>query len=156
MEQPPGQDRPCYYEEDMIKLLHRLALVTAASVFLTASNCNNDTQTTPTLSAEVEIDSSANGQDINMINGQILIVSLDANPSTGFIWEVSEVDSSFLEQLGIPRFEAGTSLLGAEGVQIFEFRALTAGRTVLNMVYVRAFEEDTEPTNTFSVNVNVF
>ena len=139
----------------MKRLFHRLALVTIASIFLTASNCNNDAPTDPTLSGKVEIDGSANGQQVTMINGQILIVSLDANPSTGFVWEVSEVDTGVLEQLGIPRFQAGSSLLGAEGVQVFEFRSLTGGQTELKMVYVRAFEEDAEPTNTFNVNVNV-
>jgi len=139
----------------MKRFFHRLALVTIASIFLTASNCNNDAPTVPTVSGEVEIDGSANGQQVTMINGQILIVSLDANPSTGFVWEVSEVDTGVLEQLGIPRFQAGSSLLGAEGVQVFEFRSLTGGQTELKMVYVRAFEEDAEPTNTFNVNVNV-
>ncbi len=140
----------------MKRLFHRLALVTIASIFLTASSCNNDTPTVPTLSGEVEIDGSANGQQVLMINGQILIVSLDSNPSTGFTWEVSEVDGAVLQQLGIPRFEAGSSLLvGAEGVQVFEFRALRSAQTELKMVYLRPFEEDAEPANTFSVNVNV-
>ena len=136
-------------------LIQRLALVLAVTFFSLASSCNQDTPSTPSISAEVEIDGSANGQQVTIINGQVLIVSLASNPSTGFIWEVSEVDGAVLQQLGIPRFEAGTTGLGAEGVQIFEFRSINSGQTELNMVYIRAFEEDPEPANTFSVNINV-
>jgi inhibitor of cysteine peptidase len=136
-------------------LIQRLALVLAVTFFSLASSCNEDTPTTPGISAEVEIDGSANGQQVTIINGQVLIVSLGSNPSTGFTWQVSEVDTGILQQLGIPRFQAGSSLLGAEGVQIFEFRTLRGGQTVLRMDYLRAFEENAEPTNTFSVNINV-
>ena len=139
----------------MKRLFQRLALVLTVSLFSLASSCSEEAPTVPTLSAEVEIDGTADGQQITIIDGQILIVSLGSNPSAGFTWEVSEVDGAVLQQIGIPRFQAGTDNVGAEGVQIFEFRTINPGQTELKMVYVLAFEEDAEPTNTFSVNVNV-
>ena len=139
----------------MKRPIQRLALVLTVSFFSIASSCDETTPTDTSISAERVIDSSNDGEQISLLDGQVLIVRLDSSPSTGFVWEVSEVDGAVLQLIGIPRFEAGSSLLGAEGVQIFEFRTINPGQTELKMVYVRAFEEGAEPADTFSVSVTV-
>ncbi|MGC9358653.1 MAG: protease inhibitor I42 family protein, partial [Anaerolineae bacterium] len=44
---------------------------------------------------------------------------------------------------------------GAGGVQVFRFRAATTGRTTLELIYHRPWEEDVEPLQTWSVEVVV-
>jgi len=44
--------------------------------------------------SDVKIDETANGTDVSLRAGQKLIVTLKSNPTTGYDWQVDEVDES--------------------------------------------------------------
>jgi inhibitor of cysteine peptidase len=108
---------------------------------------------------EVKIDAAANGGSVEVKNGQILVVALESNPTTGYAWEVSEVDSGLLQLQGQSDYKAGdtggTLVVGAGGAESFRFLASGSGETTLKMVYRRSWETDVEPLQTFSVQVKV-
>ena len=91
--------------------------------------------------------------------GQILVVTLESNPSTGYQWEVVEDPNSILEQIGEAEFkssdEGDPQMVGAGGWEIFRFKAVSAGQMNLQLVYRRTWETGVEPINTFSVDVVV-
>ena len=90
--------------------------------------------------------------------GQILVVTLESNPSTGYRWKQAENNESILEQLGEAEFKSSEEgeppLVGAGGWEIFRFKAVSAGQMSFLFFYHR-YWEDVEPLKTFSIQVVV-
>jgi inhibitor of cysteine peptidase len=97
-----------------------------------------------------------NGSQVTVASGQKLVISLPGNPSTGYNWEVDQVDESILQLAGEPVFESDKpGLPGAGGMLTLNFNALSAGTTTLILVYHRSWEVGIEPLDTFTVTVTV-
>ena len=105
---------------------------------------------------EVKASIADDGREMQLKKGQTLVVTLEANPTTGYSWEVAEpLDEQVLRQAGEPEFKPESDLVGAGGVQILRFEAVNAGKTTLRLAYRRSWEKDVEPLNTFSIQVVV-
>jgi len=99
---------------------------------------------------------SDDGMTIGLKVGQMLAVRLDSNPSTGYSWQVGQVDDTILKQQGEPQFiQPADAPPGAGGAQVFLFTAAAGGSTTLMLVYKRSFEPDVAPVQTFTVHVTV-
>ena len=107
------------------------------------------------VSTEVKLDAGDAGSQVELNAGQTLVVSLEGNPTTGFTWEAAELDEQVLRQVGEAEFKPETDPIGAGGVQTLRFETVNSGQTTLNLVYLRPWEEDVEPAETFSVQVIV-
>jgi inhibitor of cysteine peptidase len=106
--------------------------------------------------AEVTLTDKDNGSKVQLVPGQKLSVSLESNPTTGYSWRANPLDEKVLKQLGEPVFKADTTgLMGAPGVEVFEFQAVGPGTTPLNMAYSRSWEKGVKPEKTFSASVTV-
>lgn len=103
---------------------------------------------------DIVLAESDSGSQVTLNPGQTLVIQLEGNPSTGFTWEVAEVDASVLGQVGDIEFEADSELLGAGGIQRLRFEPSGSGETVLELVYHRPWETE-DPAQTFSVQVIV-
>jgi inhibitor of cysteine peptidase len=106
-------------------------------------------------SKEVKVDASQDGGQVDLAKGQVLVVTLESNPTTGYRWEAVELDVEVLRQVGDAEFKPQSDLIGAPGVEITRFQAVEAGQAMLRMVYHRPWETDVEPLETFSVGVTV-
>ena len=99
------------------------------------------------------------GSQVELEVGQIIIVTLESNPTTGYWWEQAENQESILEQMGEVEFKPSETgepqLVGAGGWEIFRFKAISAGQMTLQLVYHRSWEEGVEPLKTFSLQVVV-
>jgi len=108
---------------------------------------------------EVNVDEKDADSQVEIEQGQILVVTLKSNPTTGYSWEVVETQESILQQMGEAEFKqsdtGGPPLVGVGGWEIFRFKAISAGQTSLKLVYHRPWEEGVEPINTFSIEVVV-
>jgi inhibitor of cysteine peptidase len=108
---------------------------------------------------EVNVDENDDGSQVELEQGQILVVTLESNPTTGYGWEVAEIQESILEQMGEAEFKPSQTgeppMTGAGGWEIFRFKAISAGQMTLQLVYRRSWEEGVEPINTFSLQVVV-
>jgi inhibitor of cysteine peptidase len=114
---------------------------------------NADVANTP--APEIVVDAGANGSRVELAKGQALAISLEANPSTGYSWEVAEGDQAVLRPVGEPQFAAQSGLMGAAGMETLGFEAAGTGQTTLKLVYHRPWEKDVEPLQTFSIEVVV-
>ena len=97
-----------------------------------------------------------NGKQVNFSVGEQFSVVLESNPTTGYRWEVGEIDRTKIKQLGA-EYDADSKsplIVGSGGAEIFTFEAVGAGETTLTLVYRRSWE-DVEPVETFSVKVVV-
>ena len=108
---------------------------------------------------EVNVNEEDDGRQVELEQGQILVVTLKSNPTTGYRWEQIETQESILEQMGEAEFKpsetAGPPLVGAGGWEIFRFKAISVGEMTLQLVYHRPWEEGVEPLKTFSLQVVV-
>ena len=106
----------------------------------------------------VEVDEGDADSQVELELGQVLVVTLKSNPSTGYRWERAENNESILEQLGEAEFKPSETeeppMVGAGGWEIFRFKAVSAGQMTLELVYHRSWEE-VEPLKTFSIQVVV-
>ena len=108
---------------------------------------------------EVKLDASANGRQVELQKGQTLVITLESNPTTGFRWEMVEIEESILRQMGEPEFKVSDPREppppGTGGWETWRFEAMSPGQAALKLVYHRPWEEDVEPLETFSVQVMV-
>ena len=106
---------------------------------------------------EISLDMADNGRQIEAEVGQILAISLESNPTTGFGWELVEIEDPTLQLMGEAEFQPSESkeIVGAGGTETFRIEAVSAGQTTLTLVYRRSWEEGVEPLETFRINVIV-
>jgi len=104
---------------------------------------------------ESNLTSANNGQPSTIKIGGRLVVELESNPSTGYTWEASNLDTSVLKQLGQTEYKPASSspMPGAGGTQILRFEAVAPGTTTLTLIYHRPFETNAVPAKTFTIKV---
>ena len=106
---------------------------------------------------EVMLDMADNGGQIEVEVDQILVISLESNPTTGFGWQISEIEDPILQSMGEAEFQPSESneVVGAGGTETLRFKAISPGQTTLTLVYRRPWEDDVAPLETFLLNVIV-
>lgn len=106
-------------------------------------------------SSKVKVGEDANGQTIELSAGQKLEIKLAGNPTTGFNWEVSEIDDSIIKQSGEAEYKSDSDLIGSGGMFTYSFEAIQPGTTTLKLIYHRSWEKDIPPEQEFAITVNV-
>lgn len=127
------------------------AFVAASLLSSTVMACSLPARSPKTYALTAKDDQSS----ISLRKGDFLTVSLEGNPTTGYQWQVIQLDTTILEQSGDPEFSPAAAGLGSGGVFTFRFHALKAGQTTLVLAYSRPFETATPPIQTFSLTVKV-
>lgn len=124
----------------------------------TGSEPDRGGESTVVPGGEVILDAEDGGSLVELRSGQVLVVTLESNPTTGYRWEVSEVDESVLAQIGEAEFQEAPKedeqMVGVGGTETFRFES-APGSTTLTLVYHRSWETDVEPLETFTVEVTV-
>ncbi len=105
----------------------------------------------PQIPREVWLSEENNGEHIELFEGQILGVNLEANPSTGYMWDAAEVEESILQVTGGLELLQETTLLGAPERQLLRFEVVGQGESTFTLVYQRPWED--APLAEFSVHV---
>jgi inhibitor of cysteine peptidase len=106
---------------------------------------------------ESTLTESNNGQPATIKVGGRIVVELESNPSTGFTWEASNLDTSILKQLGETEYKpaSSTPMPGQGGAQVLRFEAVAPGTTTLTLIYQRSFETGAPPIKTYTIKVTV-
>jgi inhibitor of cysteine peptidase len=96
------------------------------------------------------------GGKVSLGKGDTLVVRVESQRSTGYIWKIVKNDGAVLKQSGPPEYEKTEKPLpGAKGIEIFRFRAEASGTSELELQYARPFEKDKAPAKTFKLTVKV-
>ena len=120
-------------------------------------NPEGDGEQFPVLEADVNLTEADDGSAVELpgVGGQ-LVVALEGNPSTGYTWEVEEVDESVLRLVGDADFLADDpTLVGGGGLMALRFEGVSTGQTTLRLAYRRAWESDVAPLEIFEVYIEV-
>jgi inhibitor of cysteine peptidase len=129
------------------------------AILALAAGCNGSTRGQPDAAGRepggpVRLEKKDDGKQVELEQGQDLIVVLEGNPSTGYGWEVAEIDEQVL-QAGSAEFQPRSDLEGAPGAFALPFQAVGKGQTTLRLNYRRSWEKDVQPVETFAVQVVV-
>ncbi len=125
-----------------------LKTILLLSVVMTLSKCDSTYQS---LNLKIE----NNGDEFQVARHAEIFLTLPANPTTGYIWNVTDLDTTILDQIGKEEFKAEAQRIGAPGVQTFHFWTIAGGETTLHLIYHRPWEKDKLPLNTFKVMIRV-
>ncbi len=115
-----------------------------------APDAVSDTPDSLTLTADDD------GGTFAIRSGGTVLLELEANPSTGFAWEMDDPDpeASLLEQVIDPSFKSDDpEAMGAGGIMTYTFRAVDEGEMVLRMAYIPP--SGGEATKTFEITLVV-
>jgi inhibitor of cysteine peptidase len=94
--------------------------------------------------------------EVSVPKDGILVVRLSVSPGTGFSWHITSCDRNRLKLLGDPVFEgSGEAKPGESEEQVFRFKALTAGPSILRLAFRRGWEKDAPPARTFEIKVKI-
>ena len=112
----------------------------------------------PAGAAEIKVGPDANGKPQTLDKGDVLVVELPANPSTGFMWTNTGTTLPVLTVAGPAEFKpdpAAEGMVGVGGTAIFKFDALESGRAEVTLLYRRSWEAEVPPVMTFVLPVTV-
>jgi len=128
-----------------------ILLFLAAALLVSSSACSSEAP------QELSVDISYSGKEVALANGGTLTVTLESNPSTGYSWNENAkiIDKTVIQQTDHRLQPALTPLPGAGGLEIWTFKAIKPGKTIISMEYHRPFESGIEPTKTFGLAVVV-
>ena len=136
-----------------------LALVLLLAVTAVPAGCAGTREAAAQASGggggDVRVDARDNGGRAELRAGGHLLVALSANYSTGYSWKVVSPGEPVLRQAGPPTYVRDSERIGAGGTATFEFVAEQKGTASLELVYVRPWEKDAKPAETFSLTVVV-
>ncbi|MCP4580759.1 MAG: protease inhibitor I42 family protein [candidate division Zixibacteria bacterium] len=105
----------------------------------------------------IQLTAKDDGGNVRLEADRILSIDLDANPSTGYRWEITEIDEEVLaiESRDYKQRDAEPGMVGVGGTLTLNFKTIAAGKTILKMVYTRPQSGDDDVAKSFSVNVDV-
>ncbi len=91
--------------------------------------------------------------------GETVELILEGNPTTGYQWSVVRITETALsqdyEESYAPGSTGGTPVVGSGGVYKFQFKAVKAGTSTVELAYHRPWEQNVEPLRTVLFEVTV-
>ena len=101
------------------------------------------------------------GKTASIGSGELLTISLNAQVSTGYSWQVDSIDTTVLKLAG--REHVSAANLGGQDIQLLRFAGVAKGQTTITLTYRRSWEPagkmmadgTTEPVPTFTTTVDV-
>jgi inhibitor of cysteine peptidase len=83
--------------------------------------------------------------------GHEFTIELESNPTTGYRWH--PVFDDLLELIS-NHFTQTSKLIGAGGVECFNFKAIKPGRTTIKMLYNRPGQKKIQKERVFSISIS--
>ena len=144
------------------KLAITFILCALLSAGIACGSKNESTTQTPTTTpahTNVSVHASNSGGQVNISVGDLLIVKLDSNKTTGYSWNLSAIsDTSVITKVSdeyITPPPSDPPIVGQGGYEKWTFEALAAGTANISMKYFQPWNSAAEPAATFSITVNV-
>jgi predicted secreted protein len=137
----------------MSRLIKLLIIITGVCILLTACGGIDPTAGEKT----VVITPAIKGNSAILNVGDTLEIQLPTIPTTGFEWEVQDLDTTILLQEGNAVYTKDSSTNSAGGIVTLIFKSVGAGNTTLNLLYVNSVSNETPSlsNNSFSMTVEV-
>lgn len=110
------------------------------------------------LSSNVKLGKADEGKTFDLAKGDVLEITLEGNPTTGYNWTQVSGNDKVLMPVGTYTYKqnpAAAEMVGVGGKFTFNFKAIGVGATHLKFSYQRPWEKNVPPIQTFEMNINV-
>ena len=78
--------------------------------------------------------------------GRNFTITLPANPTTGYQWQLARpLNVKLIKLISSEYIADDTGLVGSGGKQVWKFKAIKVGRAAVALKYVRPSEKNTKP-----------
>jgi len=95
------------------------------------------------------------GSKVELNTGDSLVLTLEGNPTTGYVWEVESNDPAVIKPAGEPEFNPDSEAIGSGGIYTFRFTAVAKGEDTLKLIYHRTFEKNVPELKSCEVTISV-
>ena len=85
----------------------------------------------------LNVNESQNGSSVDLHTGDMLVITLDGNPTTGYQWEMLPNTDGIVELQAHPEYKSGGNLVGSGGKYSFNVKAIKAGTTRVDLKFYR-------------------
>jgi inhibitor of cysteine peptidase len=110
---------------------------------------------TPVAREPLKVVERDSGSLLELRVGDRFDVVLDANPSTGYVWAMSDPHITVVQPQGEPQFVLNSKAGDGSGKITWVFEAIAPGEDMLEMAYRRPGETDVAPLRTFVLFLTV-
>ena len=141
------------------------ATLVALTAVAACSSSDSEGATTTTEPAGSTTTAAQDGGDLVTEPGPVSLgvgdratLELEANPTTGYQWELATEPDSSVVSVVSDTYTAATSdtgMVGAGGTQVIVIEGVAAGTTTLELRYVRPWETDGAAAETASFDITV-
>ena len=111
----------------------------------------------PPVTGTLEVTAQDNGKVVSAALGNLIRITLESNPSTGYNWELRDFEygaADFYASDVVAR-KSGNVFVGAPGNTILTLQAVKAGTQQITAVYRRPWEAPGQVAATFSFQLEV-
>ena len=111
----------------------------------------------PPVTGTVDVTAKNNGQIVQAKVGDLIRIRLEANPSTGYSWELRDFEFGVAEFFNAdlaPR-DGGNMMFGAPGDAVITLQAVKPGQQKIQLVYRRIWEPPDQVAATFGFELDV-
>ena len=110
---------------------------------------------TPISDQLTQISATSSMESITTAVGQNFEITLPSNGTTGYTWSMTQnPDATVIDYLGMQTEAPTSTLIGAPGAQVWQFKALAMGTTSFTLRYARSWDPTDNPsTHVVSVEV---
>ena len=127
--------------------MRRIAFLLLLALLVDTLGCEHSDST-----RHVTLTRMNNGETVIVSKGDEISVVLPGNPTTGYRWEVAEIDESRVALVN-SSYTADSDLVGAGGEFRFDFKTVGTGEMRLRVVYKRPWEPDVPETFTVTIKI---
>jgi predicted secreted protein len=105
----------------------------------------------------ISITAKENGRTVKAAVGNLIRITLESNPSTGFNWELRDFEfgAAIFYSSDLVARQAGNVLFGAPGDTVITLQAVKPGRQNITLVYRRQWEPPDQVAATFTFTLEV-
>jgi inhibitor of cysteine peptidase len=119
------------------------------------SKANSKGNSMSSTTSNLTLTQADSGKTIVLKQGQLLILHLDENPTTGYRWSLPQLDGKVL-QLSKDQFNpASGGAMGAGGQRILTFQAGTPGQVTLALKNQREWERNSDGIAQFNLTLKI-
>lgn len=130
--------------------MNRVIVATIVCLVLVGAGCRSLSPATV-----VEVGPNDIGRTLVLSTGHSLVVTLPANPTTGYSWAVRSSTAAVLRANGEEYVASAPERVGSGGTQRLTFVAASVGRTSLTFEYRRPWEAGAAPAQVVEYVVSV-
>ena len=111
----------------------------------------------PPVTGTIQVTAKENGKVVTAAVGNLVRITLESNPSTGYNWELRDFEfgAAIFNSSDVVARKTGNVLMGAPGYTIIVLQAFEPGTQQITAVYRRPWEAPDQVAATFSFQLEV-